>query len=107
MAARKHGLGRGLDALLGGVTSQQENSFQDSPSEKGIDHLPLDLIQRGRFQPRRDFDGVFAARHADCAGDGERTWLFEFVREPKCETSNGDHDSQRQRHDPADETCKT
>ncbi|MCB1849907.1 MAG: ParB/RepB/Spo0J family partition protein [Gammaproteobacteria bacterium] len=56
MAARKHGLGRGLDALLGGVTSQQENSFQDSPSEKGIDHLPLDLIQRGRFQPRRDFN---------------------------------------------------
>ena len=56
MAARKHGLGRGLDALLGGVTSQQENSSQDSSSEKGIDHLPLDLIQRGRFQPRRDFN---------------------------------------------------
>ena len=56
MAARKHGLGRGLDALLGGDTNQQENASREATTGKVVDTLPLDLIQRGRFQPRRDFN---------------------------------------------------
>jgi ParB family chromosome partitioning protein len=67
-AAKKKGLGRGLDALLGGA---READGQMSDAEQGpigpealvepaagesVRELPLDQIQRGRYQPRRDFD---------------------------------------------------
>jgi ParB family chromosome partitioning protein len=52
MAAKKRGLGRGLDALLGGVDSGEEQ--KQSPASASS--LPIDLIGRGRFQPRRNFD---------------------------------------------------
>jgi len=55
MAAKRRGLGRGLDALLGG-----ENTGQDVTTGTGqagdINSLPVDIIERGRFQPRRDFN---------------------------------------------------
>lgn len=55
MAAKRRGLGRGLDALLGG-----ESDGKEAPAEAGqggaIDSLPVDIIERGRFQPRRDFN---------------------------------------------------
>ncbi|MBA1275941.1 ParB/RepB/Spo0J family partition protein [Stutzerimonas azotifigens] len=56
MATKKRGLGRGLDALLGGatVTALQEEAVQADSRE--LQHLPLDLIQRGKYQPRRDMD---------------------------------------------------
>ncbi len=56
MAAKKRGLGRGLDALLGGnsVSELQEQAAQADVRE--LQHLPLDLIQRGKYQPRRDMD---------------------------------------------------
>ncbi|SDH24932.1 chromosome partitioning protein, ParB family [Pseudomonas flavescens] len=56
MAAKKRGLGRGLDALLGGssVDALEEEAVQADTSE--LQHLPLDLIQRGKYQPRRDMD---------------------------------------------------
>lgn len=56
MAAKKRGLGRGLDALLSGssaATLQEEAVQVDS---KELQYLPLDLIQRGKYQPRRDMD---------------------------------------------------
>ncbi|QRY80536.1 ParB/RepB/Spo0J family partition protein [Pseudomonas sp. PDNC002] len=56
MAAKKRGLGRGLDALLSGssaATLQEEAAQVDS---KELQYLPLDLIQRGKYQPRRDMD---------------------------------------------------
>jgi len=58
MATKKRGLGRGLDALLGGanVTAMQEQAVQADTRE--LQHLPLDLIQRGKYQPRRDIDPV-------------------------------------------------
>lgn len=60
MAAKKRGLGRGLDALLGGNLSEQEPSISDSGTSSAeaanLTTLPVDLIQRGRYQPRRDFD---------------------------------------------------
>lgn len=55
MAAKKRGLGRGLDALL-------EGSSQDSPEEAvergeaSLRELPVDLIQPGRYQPRTGMD---------------------------------------------------
>ncbi|WPC05148.1 ParB/RepB/Spo0J family partition protein [Pseudomonas benzenivorans] len=56
MAAKKRGLGRGLDALLGGtsVTALQEEAVQADRQE--LQHLQLELIQRGKYQPRRDMD---------------------------------------------------
>ncbi|WP_339513494.1 ParB/RepB/Spo0J family partition protein [Pseudomonas sp. RL_15y_Pfl2_60] len=56
MAAKKRGLGRGLDALLGGtsVDALQEEAAKVDSSE--LQYLPLDLIQRGKYQPRRDMD---------------------------------------------------
>lgn len=56
MAAKKRGLGRGLDALLGGssVDALEEEAVKADTSE--LQHLPLDLIQRGKYQPRRDMD---------------------------------------------------
>src|SRR5690606_38604457 len=56
MAAKKRGLGRGLDALLGGtnVNALQEEAAQADSRE--LQYVPLDLIQRGKYQPRRDMD---------------------------------------------------
>ncbi|WP_263143630.1 ParB/RepB/Spo0J family partition protein [Pseudomonas sp. RIT-PI-AD] len=56
MAAKKRGLGRGLDALLGGssVSELQEQAAQADTRE--LQHLPLEVIQRGKYQPRRDMD---------------------------------------------------
>src|SRR5690606_2636555 len=57
MAIKKKGLGRGLDALLGGgVTAMQEEAAQVDQRE--LQYLPLDLIQRGKYQPRRDMDAT-------------------------------------------------
>ncbi|MBU1490372.1 MAG: ParB/RepB/Spo0J family partition protein [Gammaproteobacteria bacterium] len=56
MAAKKRGLGRGLDALLGGktITALQEEAAEVDQRE--LQYVPLDLIQRGKYQPRRDMD---------------------------------------------------
>ena len=64
MAAKKRGLGRGLDALLGaGLKPQQSDSENDNPvateikegnADGDLRKLPVDVIQRGKYQPRRD-----------------------------------------------------
>lgn len=56
MAVKKRGLGRGLDALLGGVTANtlQEQAAQVNTSE--LQDLSLESIQRGKYQPRGDMD---------------------------------------------------
>jgi len=56
MAVKKRGLGRGLDALLSGpsVSALEEQAVQADQRE--LQHLPLDLLQRGKYQPRRDMD---------------------------------------------------
>ncbi len=56
MAAKKRGLGRGLDALLGSASESDNEEAQSAAPGAGMAELPLDLIQRGRFQPRRDFN---------------------------------------------------
>jgi ParB family chromosome partitioning protein len=66
MAARKRGLGRGLDALLGASNAlgtdvpnaQQIDASSGSAKEEGnlYRELPVELIQRGKYQPRRDMD---------------------------------------------------
>ncbi|MEW8049161.1 MAG: ParB/RepB/Spo0J family partition protein, partial [Candidatus Thiodiazotropha sp.] len=55
MATKKRGLGRGLDALLGGVQAEAESKQTTSSKRENLQRLPVDLIQRGRYQPRREF----------------------------------------------------
>jgi ParB family chromosome partitioning protein len=68
-SAKKRGLGRGLDALLGGARESDaaaagvadgadagtEPLTEAAPGEM-VRRLPLSRIDRGRYQPRRDFD---------------------------------------------------
>ncbi len=62
MATKRKGLGRGLDALLGGATnnttttaaSSEENEASSPEKDEELKHVPVDLIQRGKYQPRRD-----------------------------------------------------
>lgn len=64
MAARKRGLGRGLDSLLGAkeeVEETLEKAEQSSPEElkasgEDLRLVPIDLIERGQYQPRRVID---------------------------------------------------
>ena len=56
MAIKKRGLGRGLDALLGGSSPATLEEVAAKVDSRELQHLPLDLIQRGKYQPRRDMD---------------------------------------------------
>ena len=53
MTAKKRGLGKGLDALLG-VGS--DVSLISSSESSALKMLAIDLIKRGQHQPRQDFD---------------------------------------------------
>ena len=53
MATKKRGLGRGLDALLG-AGAEEAVAQAGSEPESALKDLPVDLIQRGKYQPRKD-----------------------------------------------------
>lgn len=55
MAVKKRGLGRGLDALLG-VASAAAPASSAAQSASDLRDIPVDLIKRGKYQPRRDMD---------------------------------------------------
>ena len=62
MVVKKRGLGRGLDALLGGSTASVVTSNQPSvhnnpgvgaePQDNELRNLSVDLLQAGKYQPR-------------------------------------------------------
>lgn len=54
MAAKKRGLGRGLNALLGG--SETVEAMTTVQNDDELRELDIDLIQRGPWQPRVHFD---------------------------------------------------
>lgn len=73
MSAKKRGLGRGLDALLGsGMAKASEPrdvpvtppvAEKNTPAQETSEikdgqmrHLPVEFLRRGRYQPRRDMD---------------------------------------------------
>ncbi|MEE4660184.1 MAG: ParB/RepB/Spo0J family partition protein [Halieaceae bacterium] len=56
MAAKKRGLGRGLDALLGASSAEATSQEGDKPAGTELRDVPVDLIRRGKYQPRRDID---------------------------------------------------
>ena len=63
---KKRGLGRGLDALLGAAQPVVEDKTQNTsapaqvpapaPPPGPVTALPVDVIKRGPYQPRRNFD---------------------------------------------------
>ncbi len=57
MSGRRKGLGRGLDALLGGNPAGPLD-VDTAVAETGGDYrsLPVESLRRGRYQPRRDMD---------------------------------------------------
>lgn len=59
MAVKPRGLGRGLDALLGSGSSDK------TPDEGELRHLPVEYLQRGRYQPRMEFDPAALQELAD------------------------------------------
>lgn len=64
MAAKKRGLGeRGLGALLAGSRVNLDQELKDHDGE--LREVPIDLIQRGRYQPRRDMDPAALQELAD------------------------------------------
>jgi len=54
---KKRGLNRGLEALLQGAGSLDVDLTQNQPLAKdGLQELPVEWVQRGVYQPRRDLD---------------------------------------------------
>jgi ParB family chromosome partitioning protein len=63
MADKKRGLGRGLEALLGQATPRPAAGKQAAGDE--LARLPVDLLQRGKYQPRLDMREESLAELAD------------------------------------------
>lgn len=65
MSVKKRGLGRGLDALLGagnaapaaeGGSPVASEGQQPADGDGALKMLPVDIIQRGKYQPRKDIE---------------------------------------------------
>src|SRR4030095_10936970 len=62
MSQKKPVMGRGLEALLGQMSRRPEATPGEPPAPAGpaklpgdeLAHVPLDLLQRGKYQPRVD-----------------------------------------------------
>ena len=52
MIQKKRGLGRGLSELLGDVVA--EPTATEKPQD--VFTLPIEFLQRGKYQPRKDMD---------------------------------------------------
>ena len=63
MATKKRGLGRGLDALLGGAALPAVNAEPGAGNE--LKEIPVDLMQRGKYQPRVDMHNESLQELAD------------------------------------------
>jgi ParB family chromosome partitioning protein len=64
MAAKRRGIGnRGLNSLLQGAGAKLDDDVTSHDGE--LRDIPVDLIQRGRYQPRRDMDPAALQELAD------------------------------------------
>jgi ParB family transcriptional regulator, chromosome partitioning protein len=63
MAAKKRGLGRGLDALLGG--EEAGNAQADGKTDGELRTLPIDRIGPGKYQPRQHWNEDALSELAD------------------------------------------
>ncbi|MFT4676804.1 MAG: ParB family chromosome partitioning protein [Patiriisocius sp.] len=55
MVAKKRGLGRGLDALLG-ADSRRPTEDSNQPAKSSLDEIPVEWIRPGKYQPRKTMD---------------------------------------------------
>lgn len=53
MSTKKRGLGRGLDALLG-AGARPVSTEKTTVEANELRHLPIEYLQRGKYQPRKD-----------------------------------------------------
>jgi Predicted transcriptional regulators len=51
---KRRGLNRGLDALLGNVSDQGDH--EEAGESQALHTLPIEYMQRGKYQPRRDIN---------------------------------------------------
>ncbi|TBR41924.1 ParB/RepB/Spo0J family partition protein [Marinomonas agarivorans] len=58
MTAKKRGLGRGLDALLASQVPLDNQTDSRSKEITGLTYIGIDLLSKGKFQPRRDMNSV-------------------------------------------------
>lgn len=56
MTTRKRKLNRGLDALLGSELTPSSGERETTAADNELKQLPVEFLQRGKYQPRRDFD---------------------------------------------------
>ena len=84
MSTKKRGLGtgRGLDALLGAVRQAKDEvaNAETTATQQAKDsflQLPLDQLQRGRYQPRRDMNPVALQELADSS----RLWCGHLAKQ--------------------------
>ncbi len=68
MAAKKRGLGRGLTALLadtGSVTTAEEKNQSNEEKGRQLLSLPIEFLQRGEYQPRKEMNAEALAELAE------------------------------------------
>lgn len=54
---KKRGLGKSLDALLSYTSTETQNIVElDKHQHEKLTHMSVDIIQRGKYQPRREID---------------------------------------------------
>ena len=95
-AAKKRGLGRGLEALLGPSAAAATPPLEAQPGDT-LKRLPVKQLQPGKYQPRRTMDDdklkelagdICKSINIEMDGQG-RYWLIErpvahkFYREEK------------------------
>jgi ParB family chromosome partitioning protein len=56
MSIKKRGLSRGLDALLGDVSIARAEIAPSPVPSHALQTLPVEFLQRGKYQPRRDIN---------------------------------------------------
>jgi ParB family chromosome partitioning protein len=56
MSVKKRGLSRGLDALLGDVSITKSEATPSSSPLHALQTLPIEFLQRGKYQPRKDIN---------------------------------------------------
>lgn len=56
MNAKRQSLGKGLDALLNFSDDQNASESQEMVGDGVLRDLPVEFLQRGKYQPRRDMD---------------------------------------------------
>ena len=63
--AKKRGLGRGLEALLGPKAAAEAPQIVEAQPGDALRTLPVDALTAGRYQPRRHWDEAKLAELAE------------------------------------------